>query len=81
MLSRTATQSLEYQGYHIPRGTMVIISPAVTHRLPPAFAEPDRYRPDRFVDDPGAMRNLIGFGGGAHRSWASTSPIWRWQWS
>jgi sterol 14-demethylase len=67
MLSRTATQSLDYQGHHIPRGTMVIISPAVTHRLPRAFAEPDRYRPDRFLDDPRAMRDLVGFGGGNHR--------------
>jgi len=67
MLSRTATQNLEYQGHHIPRGTMVIISPAVTHRLPRAFPDPDRYRPDRFVEDPRAMRDLIGFGGGSHR--------------
>ena len=67
MLSRTATQNFEYQGHHIPRGTMVIISPAVTHRLPRAFPDPDRYRPDRFVEDPRAMRDLIGFGGGSHR--------------
>ena len=46
---------------------MILISPAVAHRLPEQYPQPDEYRPDRFLSDPRGMRELIGFGGGTHR--------------
>ena len=49
------------------RGSMILLSPAVAHRLPGRYPEPDQYRPDRFLEDPRGIRDLIGFGGGVHR--------------
>ncbi|MFI7123179.1 cytochrome P450 [Amycolatopsis sp. NPDC049868] len=64
---RRASEDIEYGGHLIPRGSLVLVSPWVTHRLPDVFTEPDRYRPDRFRENPKAKTNLIGFGGGIHR--------------
>jgi sterol 14alpha-demethylase len=67
MLARTATASFELDGYRIPKDAMIIISPADSHRLPDQFADPDQYRPDRYVADSRGMQQLTGFGGGIHR--------------
>ena len=64
---RRATGSFEYAGYRIPKGAVVLTDPRLSHRRPEIFAEPDRYQPDRFVDDTAARKALIGFGGGVHR--------------
>jgi sterol 14alpha-demethylase len=66
-LARTADQSFEVDGFRVSEGSMILLSPAVAHRLPGPYPQPDEYRPDRFLDDPRAMRDLIGFGGGIHR--------------
>jgi sterol 14-demethylase len=67
ILQRTADEAFERNGHHIPAGTRVFISPAVSHRLPDVYPEPDRYQPGRFLADPRSMRDLVGFGGGVHR--------------
>jgi sterol 14alpha-demethylase len=67
VLARRAVEDLTVDGYHIPAGTTVLVSPALTHRLPAEHAEPDSYRPDRYAEDPHAVRQLTGFGGGVHR--------------
>ena len=36
-------------GYHLPRRTLVVVSPWVTHRHPAYWPEPDRFDPYRFV--------------------------------
>ncbi len=46
---------------------MILTSPSVAHRMPAEYPDPDRYRPDRYLDNPRAAQNLIGFGGGTHR--------------
>jgi sterol 14-demethylase len=66
-LIREATTDLDIGGYHIAAGTSVFLSPAVTHRLPELFDEPDQFKPDRYVADPKGLHKLIGFGGGPHR--------------
>jgi hypothetical protein len=35
----------------------------MSHRLADVFAEPDTYRPDRYLTDPAAARSPVGFGG------------------
>jgi sterol 14-demethylase len=67
MLARKASQTFDYAGYRIPEGSMVMLCPSISHRLEELFDHPDRYDPDRFERDPKSVRNLIGFGGGAHR--------------
>lgn len=66
ILMRSAAVDIEHAGIAIPKDTMVMVAPAVAHRLPEIFPEPDRFLPDRFAgqDDP---PSLIGFGGGLHR--------------
>jgi sterol 14-demethylase len=66
ILMRSAAVDIEHAGVSIPKGTMVMVAPAVAHRLPEIFPDPDRFLPDRFAgqDEP---PSLIGFGGGLHR--------------
>jgi sterol 14alpha-demethylase len=71
MLMRTALRDLPCLGRTIPAGSLVMVSPAVTHRMPEIFVEPDRFDPDRYAppraEDRQAPYSLIGFGGGKHR--------------
>lgn len=67
VLLRQATEPLAIGGYHLPRGGRVLISPALSHRLPEQYPEPDAYRPDRFTPGGVPKHSLIGFGGGVHR--------------
>jgi sterol 14alpha-demethylase len=67
MLARHASDAFELDGYRIPKGAMILTSPSVAHRLPAEYPDPDEYRPDRYLDNPRAAQNLIGFGGGTHR--------------
>ena len=71
MLIRKVLKPLHYGGYTVPAGTLAVVSPAVSHRLPHIFADPERFSPDRFAapasEDKQHHFTLIGFGGGKHR--------------
>ncbi|MFW6049539.1 MAG: cytochrome P450 [Myxococcota bacterium] len=70
MLLRYALRDFEYDGFRIPRGTYLVVSPAVTHRIPEIYADPDRFDPDRFGPDRQEDKNrfnYISFGGGRHK--------------
>ena len=71
MLMRSVMRPFRVNGYELPAGSLAIASPAVSHRLPELYSEPDRYDPDRFApgreEDRKASYALIGFGGGKHR--------------
>ncbi len=71
LLLRVANVDLEVGGHHIPAGKMVAASPSVSNRIAAAFPDPDAFRPDRYLDDPGAdvanPWNWIPFGAGRHR--------------
>ena len=71
MLMRTVLMPFECHGYILAPGDLVMVSPAVSHRIPELFAEPDRFDPDRFAppreEDRRMAFSLIGFGGGKHR--------------
>lgn len=70
MLMRKIIGEFSYKNYSMPPGWLAMVSPAVSHRLPEVFADPDRYDPDRFA--PGraehkkAKFSIITFGGGKH---------------
>lgn len=71
MLMRMAMQDIETtlngKKYTIPKGDIVITSPAVASRMASVFTKPDEFDPDRFngpeVKVPYAY---LGFGGGMH---------------
>jgi sterol 14-demethylase len=71
MLMRKIRRDFEYGGCVARAGGLALVSPAVAHRLPEVFADPDRYDPSRFAppreEDRRAPFSLIGFGGGKHR--------------
>jgi sterol 14-demethylase len=71
MLMRKVLAAIEFNGHAIPAGDLVMVSPAVSHRISSSFAEPSRYDPDRFMppreEDRRTPYSLIGFGGGKHR--------------
>jgi retinoid hydroxylase len=70
VISRMATEDIEYGGYLIPAGWYVCIFPMLTHLLPEIYKDPDLFDPDRFAppreEDKKQPYSLIGFGGGVH---------------
>ena len=58
-------------GYEVPQGWLTMVCPAVAHRLPDVFSNPDSYDPARFgparAEDRKHPYGLIGFGAGFYR--------------
>jgi sterol 14-demethylase len=61
----------QFGGYDIPKGWMTVVCPAISHRDPDMFVDPDVYDPDRFAphrqEDKRHPYALIGFGAGLYR--------------
>ena len=51
VIPRTAKVDTELDGYRIPKGTIVFISPYVLHRRPDLYPDPERFDPGRFDHD------------------------------
>jgi len=69
ILMRKALTDLRCGDYRIAAGDLVWASPPVSHRLEPAFAQPERFDPGRFAPDRREDRSTAyqPFGGGKHR--------------
>lgn len=71
LLIRKVVEPLRYRDHIVPANTMAVVSPAVSHRLPQVFADPETFNPDRFAppepEDKQHQYALVGFGGGKHR--------------
>ena len=70
MLVRVAMQDFVYKSWFIPKGTWIVVSPTVSHRLPGVFTDPDAFDPHRFL--PPRLEDkkdfaYIAFGGGRHK--------------
>jgi sterol 14-demethylase len=69
--ARYNTLGYQFEGYDIPKGWMTVVCPAVSHRNPDVFLNPDVYDPDRFAphrqEDKRHPYALIGFGAGLYR--------------
>jgi cytochrome P450 len=69
IFSRESLESDVIEGYPIPAGANLLISPIVTHHLPEYWTEPERFDPDRFLPEQAAKRHryaFLPFGAGPH---------------
>jgi cytochrome P450 len=65
--ARTPPAADEIGGYAIPAGSLILLSPYVTHRHPRFWENPERFDPDRFTQARSAHRPpyaYFPFGGG-----------------
>jgi sterol 14alpha-demethylase len=71
VLMRGIASEFTYKDYVGRPGDLALVSPAVSHRIPEVFANPDRYDPDRFLPPREEHKKgayaLCTFGGGRHR--------------
>ncbi|HVW46746.1 MAG TPA: cytochrome P450 [Solirubrobacterales bacterium] len=64
---RRLTRSVELGGYELPPGVTVVPSIHLVHRDPTIYPEPERFRPERFLETPPGTYTWIPFGGGVRR--------------
>jgi cytochrome P450 len=64
---RKLTEPVELGGYELPAGARVVPSIHLIHRDPATYPEPDRFLPERFLDNPPGTYTWIPFGGGVRR--------------
>jgi cytochrome P450 family 135 len=64
---RRLTEPVEIGGYELPAGIAVVPNIYLVHRNPEVYPEPDRFLPERFLDNPPGTYTWIPFGGGIRR--------------
>lgn len=70
MLVRVAQTDFTFKDFFIPKGTWILISPTVSHRIPEVFPHPETFDPDRFAPPREEDKRdfaYIAFGGGRHK--------------
>jgi cytochrome P450 family 135 len=67
IVARRLTEPVEIGGYRLPAGVTVTPSIHLVHRDPRIYPEPDRFRPERFLEQPPGTYTWIPFGGGVRR--------------
>lgn len=51
VITRVAKEEDEIGGYRVRRGTLVTLSPYLTHHAPEVWNDPERYDPERFTEE------------------------------
>jgi cytochrome P450 len=67
LVIRKLTEPVEIGGYELPAGASVTPSIHLVHRDPKIYPEPDRFLPERFLENPPGTYTWIPFGGGVRR--------------
>src|ERR1700736_6136261 len=71
MNMRQTVRDTDLLGYYLPAGTNVVTWPAMNHRLPELWTEPDKVDPERFAEPRAEHKKhryaFAPFGGGAHK--------------
>ena len=65
--SQAVVEHLEIGAYELPAGVSVTPCVYLVHRNPEIYPEPDRFLPERFLDNPPGTYTWIPFGGGVRR--------------
>lgn len=70
VIPRVATEAFDFDGYHVPKDAMVVISPIHTHHMHAWWDEPRRFDPERFsparAEQERHSHSWVPFGGGPH---------------
>jgi cytochrome P450 len=64
---RKLAAPLALNGFELPPGVRVAPNIYLTHRRPDVYPEPERFRPERFLERPAETYSWIPFGGGIRR--------------
>jgi cytochrome P450 family 135 len=64
---RKLTEDMEIGGRRLPAGVSVAPCIYLVHRRPDVYPEPDRFIPERFLEQPAGTYTWIPFGGGVRR--------------
>jgi cytochrome P450 len=67
LVNRTLKQPFEIGGYRLPAGVKVAPCIYLVHRRADVYPEPERFLPERFIDNPPGSYTWIPFGGGVRR--------------
>ena len=67
LVLRKLIEPMEFGGRLLPAGASVAPSIHLVHRGPDIYPEPDRFRPERFLEQPAGTYTWIPFGGGVRR--------------
>ena len=67
LVNRTLKEPMEFGGYELPAGVKVAPCIYLVHRRPDVYPEPDRFLPERFLDQAPGTYTWIPFGGGVRR--------------
>lgn len=70
-MPRRTVRDVEFNGYLIPKGSFITISPYFTHFMEEYWPEPNKFDPDRFSEERREDKvhpyAWVPFGGGAHK--------------
>ncbi len=66
-ITRRLLQPMTLCGYRLPAGIAVGAAPPLMHLDPTRYPEPQRFRPERFLERPYTPYEYLPFGGGARR--------------
>jgi cytochrome P450 len=66
-IGRLPNAPIEIQGYEIPAGRPVVIAVIAIHHDPGIYPEPERFRPERFLERTYSSSEFMPFGGGHRR--------------
>jgi cytochrome P450 len=67
LVLRKLVEPMEIGGHLLPAGVSVAPSIYLVHRHPEIYPEPERFRPERFIEQPAGTYTWIPFGGGVRR--------------
>ena len=67
LVLRKLVEPMEIGGRLLPAGVRVAPSIYLAHRNPDIYPEPERFRPERFIEQPAGTYTWIPFGGGVRR--------------
>jgi cytochrome P450 family 135 len=67
LVNRTLKAPMEFGGYELPAGVKVAPCIYLVHRRPDVYPDPERFLPERFLDQAPGTYTWIPFGGGVRR--------------